>query len=236
MPPHNDKEKFLQNILSYIKLPFERKAIYKELDNHIDDRIHEFIEEGLTPEHALIKAIDAMGNPADIGKELNQVHRPLLGWLWKISDILMKILAIIVALNLLTLIISSINLNPALEYIDKETIVYHLKVDEKAKIDNLIINITDLIYDTDGTMHIFFKTYSDSIFINTWSFSNIGIISDEFGNEYYGGSGSSGGFIRYHNIQVDDFDESSNSLNILYDYYNRHYAFHFDLPTGEEHE
>ncbi len=237
MPTHNDKEIFLQNVLSHIKLPFDRKDIYNELDNHINDHINAFIENGFTPEESISKAIHRMGDAAVIGKELNQIHNPLLGWLWKLSDILVKVVGIIVIFSILSSLISTINFKSPLSYIEEDDIIYHLKVDEKEKIDSTIIKITDLVYDTNGTLHIFFKTYSDSIFINTWSFGNIGRISDEFGNEYFGGSGSSGGgLISYHIIQLDDFPESSSTVNIVFDNYNRHYEFHLDLATGEDNE
>ena len=236
MPMHNDKERFLQNILSHIKLPFDRKEIYNELANHIDDRIDDFIKEGFTREESTNKAIKAMGDATVIGKELNQMHNPLLGWLWKISDLFLKGISIIVILTILISIILSINLNPPLSYIEKNDIVYHLETSKQAKIDNTIIKITDLVYDTNRTLHIFFKTYSDSIFINSWSFGNIGTISDEFGNEYFGGSASSGGVVSYHMIQLNDFPESSNTVNIVYDNYSRYYEFHFNLPTGDENE
>lgn len=236
MPIHNDKEEFLQKVLSYIKLPFDRKEIYNELSNHIEDRANDFIEEGFTSEESIKKAIEVMGDATDVGRELNQMHKPLLGWLWKISDILVKVIGAIVILNLFLLIIRSINLTSPLSYFEKNEIVYHLEVNEQAQIDNRIIKITDIIYDIDGTLSIFFKTYSDSMFVTWWSFDNIGTITDESGNEYYGGSGSSGGLIRYNYIQINDFPETSDSLNIVYDNYNRNYEFHFNLNTGDENE
>lgn len=236
MPTHNDKEEFLQKVLSYIKLPFDREDIYNELNNHMEDHINDYMEEGYTNEEAIENVIEVMGDATDLGKELNQMHKPLLGWVWKISDILVKIIGVVVILCLGIILLSSIDLNSPSSYINEEDIVYHLKNDEQAKIDNWIIKVTDIIYEQDGTLHIFYKTYSDSIFVNTWSFGNIGTITDEFGNEYHGGSGSSSGLISHNNIQINDFPETSDSLNIVYDRYNRHYEFHFDLKAGVENE
>lgn len=71
---------------------------------------------------------------------------------------------------------------------------------------------------------------------NAWSFDNIGIITDDFANEYFGGTTytSGWGFIRYNYIKIEDFPKEADRLNIVYDAYKRHYEFHFDLKGAKK--
>ncbi len=237
MPTHNSKEDFLQDVTSHVKFIFDRKRIYNELDNHIEDRVEDFIAEGFLKEEATSKAIEVMGNATDIGKELNKVHNPFIGWIWKVSDIVLKVTLFFVVFNLLTLLFGSFDSHNPINNLEKSEIVYHYEVDEKATIDNRVIHITDIAYDVDGNLYIVFKNYSNRFLINTWSFGRIGDITDEFGNKYSGGGGSSGGgFVSHSYISLDDYPENSNSVHIVYDNFNRYYEFNFDLEVGEFYE
>ncbi len=232
----NEKEDFLQDVLSFIKFPFDRQAIRNELEGHIDDQAYDYIQDGLPPKEAIHKAIIQMGSPSDIGRELNQMHRPLVGWIWKLSDMLVKTLSVIVLLAIIMQILLSINLNSPSSFINQDQIVYHLKPNESRQIDDEIIKITDIIYDKKGTLFIFYKTYSDNLFINLWTTATLGDITDELGNNYFGGGSSSGGFIRHNIVQINGFNKAAKELHIHYDYYHRHYEFYFDLPRGDAYE
>lgn len=66
--------RFLENVAEQISYRPLRPAITQELEAHIQDRIEEYTENGLTPEEAEKKAVLVMGDPVSIGVELNQVH------------------------------------------------------------------------------------------------------------------------------------------------------------------
>jgi len=236
MPTPNARDQFIRGVLSHIKFPFDRKDIEKELNDHIDDRMDDYLKEDKSQEEALLMAIGHMGDPRDIGKELNHMHKPLLGWMWLISDFIMKSFGLMVFAWILLLGISSINLDSPLKYIGQDNIVYHLEVDEQATIDNTVIKITDLIYDKQGTLYIVYKSYSKSILINTWGFGNLGEVRDENGRIYHGGGSTSSGIISHHTLRLKDFPLSSKELNIVYDHYNRQFEFHFKLPGGDADE
>lgn len=236
MPMHKEKEMFLNEVVSHVKFPFDRKEIKSELEDHIEDRMLDYLDEGYSKDEALSLTIKGMGNSSDIGRELNMMHNPFLGWIWKISDIIVRVVGVISIMYILLVLIVSMNFNNPLRAIDENEVVYHMKVNNKVRIDDRVIQITDILYETDNTMHIRFRTYSTSIFINNWNFSNIGTITDDLGHEYYGGGGSSAGILSYSHIEIDDFPEDSTSLNIVYDQYNRKFEFHFDLEEGRAHE
>ena len=86
---------FLDAVLSYIKFPLDRQDIRLELEDHILDKIDYYIDQGLAFKEAEEKAIEDMGNPKDIGMQLNKEHNPILGWLWVVSKGLVTLFIIV---------------------------------------------------------------------------------------------------------------------------------------------
>lgn len=77
----------------------DRKAVREELDGHMTDHFEALLAEGMEEEKAERRAVEVMGNPEEVGLQLNSVHKPLLGWLWLVSKVL-AIAAIIAAVVL----------------------------------------------------------------------------------------------------------------------------------------
>lgn len=92
-----NKQEFLENIRKQIHFVFDRDSIEQEFNQHIEDSIADLISEGYSKEEAERIAVERMGNPIEIGKQLNEEHHPLLGYLLNPYSLL-----IIVAVTLLT--------------------------------------------------------------------------------------------------------------------------------------
>lgn len=59
---HTDyEEAFLEDVADQIAYKPLRPAVVRELKDHIDDRTEEYLSEGMSPEDAVKKAVDAMG-------------------------------------------------------------------------------------------------------------------------------------------------------------------------------
>jgi len=69
----------------------DRKAVRAELEEHLEDKALDLqrIFPDLTAEEAKERAASEMGDPAEIGKELAQLHRPWLGYLWRVSQVVL---------------------------------------------------------------------------------------------------------------------------------------------------
>ncbi len=76
----NVKE-FLDNVSNQIKYKPIRGIITEELGEHIDEIINENITNGLSEELSEETAIKQMGNPVQIGKNLNKIHKPKMDWI-----------------------------------------------------------------------------------------------------------------------------------------------------------
>lgn len=65
---------------SHIKYRSVHKTIEDELLVHMEEQKNEYIKSGVNEENAEIKAIEQMGDPDIIGKQLNKAHRPRTEW------------------------------------------------------------------------------------------------------------------------------------------------------------
>ena len=69
-------KEYLKSICEQIKYKPIREEISNEIEAHIIDLKQEYINDGIKEEDAEPKAINQMGNAEEIGKKLNQIHRP----------------------------------------------------------------------------------------------------------------------------------------------------------------
>ena len=90
----NEFDDYIKSVLSQIAFVFEHKNIKRELMSHLNDLYEEYVEQGLETSELIRRVIEDMGDPVKIGKELNQIHHPLIGWLWHLSRIAVIVLAV----------------------------------------------------------------------------------------------------------------------------------------------
>ena len=75
-----DIKNFLDTVKNEIKYEPIRENIEEELKSHIEDAKDDLMSKGLEENEAEEKAVEAMGNPENIGKKLNKIHRPKFDW------------------------------------------------------------------------------------------------------------------------------------------------------------
>ena len=80
-----EREKFdtyIREVTSHVKFPFDRRAIAKELQAHMEDLYEDLLSQDIDEEQAAQLTVDYMGDSEELGKELNEVHHPLWSWIW----------------------------------------------------------------------------------------------------------------------------------------------------------
>lgn len=99
----NPIETYVQAVTAQVHFFLDRGRIGDELRAHLQDSAEDLMqEEGLTPEQAQAEAAARMGDPQAVGRELNRIHHPLLGWLWLITMSCAAIAGIVLVYLLLT--------------------------------------------------------------------------------------------------------------------------------------
>ena len=77
IPQFND---FCGRVCGRVRFSPDHEAITQELTAHLEDHMDALVARGFPPETAAQQAVAAMGDPEEIGKELDKSHSPLLGW------------------------------------------------------------------------------------------------------------------------------------------------------------
>ena len=70
------EELFIRNVTEQIRCVKARDGIAKELSDHIEDQAAVYEEAGESHEEAVIRAVREMGDPVEVGVELDRIHRP----------------------------------------------------------------------------------------------------------------------------------------------------------------
>lgn len=73
-------EDYLRLVTSQIRCKKACPCVEKELEDHILDQMEAYVKEGMDEEEALDKAVLEMGDPVEVGVELDRLHRPQISW------------------------------------------------------------------------------------------------------------------------------------------------------------
>ena len=86
-------DKWLDKATAAIRFGPDRRAVRSELSAHLEDKALDFqrIFPDLTQEEAQDRAAAEMGDPEEIGRELARLHKPLLGYAWLASKVLLGV-------------------------------------------------------------------------------------------------------------------------------------------------
>ncbi|WML39787.1 FtsW/RodA/SpoVE family cell cycle protein [Neobacillus sp. OS1-2] len=76
----NKKFIFLKEVTEQIKSKEAKKVVATELGFHIQEAKNLLIEMGLPEAEAEEKAIEQMGSPSKLGKQMNRLHKPKVDW------------------------------------------------------------------------------------------------------------------------------------------------------------
>ena len=68
---------FCDQVCSVIHQPLAKRLAREELTAHLEDHAAALEEQGVPPEEAAIRAVEAMGDPKEIGRQLDRCHRSL---------------------------------------------------------------------------------------------------------------------------------------------------------------
>ena len=90
---------YLNELGGQIRDQHARDFVIEEVRSHIEDQTESFEKEGMSHADALSKAVAEMGDPVQVGVELDRIHRPHMEW---------KFLGYVVFISILSLAVQSI--------------------------------------------------------------------------------------------------------------------------------
>lgn len=72
-------DRFCSRVCAHVRFSPDHAAITAELTAHLEDHAAALEARGFPSDVAVQQAVDAMGDPEEIGKELDKSHSPFLG-------------------------------------------------------------------------------------------------------------------------------------------------------------
>jgi hypothetical protein len=240
-----ERQEFCDRVLAKVRhaTPEEKAAIRAELDAHMEDHAAALLEAGYEEAEASKRAMAAMGDPEEIGVELNKDYP--LGWL-VLSRVSLIVTALVCATFLFTWPILGNTLNSLQARIAPETsgfsstaeYDYERDLDIRAEIGRDILRIYKVGLDVNrdgetGNVELFFCNYSK----NPFGYTSFGVdlkyetsATTEPGREY--GIGSCGGDVGayYSHASNIPVTRDDSSVMVTYDHYGDHVQLEVPVP------
>ena len=72
-----DKKKYIQTVTEQIRCKRALPLVTKELEGHIEDQKSDYMKAGMNVEEAEEAAVLEMGDPVEVGVEMDRIHRPI---------------------------------------------------------------------------------------------------------------------------------------------------------------
>ncbi len=79
-----DFDDWCYHAVAQIRFKPDRQAVFEELKAHLEDHYDDLISQGNSPEKAKLLAMEAMGDPEEIAPQLGEIHKPWLGFIYRV--------------------------------------------------------------------------------------------------------------------------------------------------------
>ena len=145
-----DKKKYIETVLGEVKFRADHPDIRQELENHIFERSSYLRAKGMDAAEADAEAVHRMGDPQEMGQEMNKAHNPWIGWLWQFTSLIIMLIftPTVIAGGWWTVlevrdILSETGRHQQLEWIYDGEEYYHSRVNETLELDGYSVKFTD---------------------------------------------------------------------------------------------
>lgn len=150
---------YIKQVLRHVKFIVDHRSIKRELKSHINDLIEEHNWQSLSNDELNKRIMEEMGSPDEIGKELNKIHHPIIGYVWVITRTLFIVILCLSLYNVyksLTLTSQS-SLNKSDENLDIESLLYAIGYTKGEDLSNVKYRDWDIreVVEIDNTTLVF---------------------------------------------------------------------------------
>jgi hypothetical protein len=142
-----------------VKFIVDHRSIKRELKSHINDLIEEHHWQSLSNVELDKRIMEEMGPPDEIGKELNKIHHPIIGYVWVITRV---VFIVIVCLSLYNVyksitLTSQSSLSKSDSNLDIKSVLYALGYTKDEELSNVKYRDWDIheVVEIDNTILVF---------------------------------------------------------------------------------
>ena len=246
----DDFLKWRATVLERVRFKPDRAAIASELTAHYEDHVYDLERVGYEWKIAKQRALAAMGDAEEVGRALDRVHKPWLGWLWKVSRWLLAVTCLLLVWSVMICGLPDVG-----AWLRPSTILGSLSEDDgralacppDVKMGPYTLHTEEVRY-AEGAAP---REGKDSLILSmtstTWQFwlegpclygcleavDSNGVQYTSYRSPYISGSSpNTGHFRNAFWIQVDGIENNPEWIEITYK--GAGWTIHVDLPGGEE--
>ena len=236
-----DREKWMDTVLREIRFIPDRKKIRQELLEHMADRMEDYEDE----EQVLL----AMGDPSELGQELNREHKPWIGWIWLGSWAILAVtaccalvLSLLVGLSALADRQETLDLEETygtrIKYYDQEynhtgDIYYNWQTDYMEEVMDTEITFRNFVYDDfDGRLVVYVTSEGRyALGKNTLHITIDGMQPHMV--EHFNGQDEEGQLVGLHILTWERFNRDTQEIIVRFNKFGEGFTFCVDLTSGE---
>ena len=178
---------FCEQVCLLIRWKAARGPVADELTAHLEDHAAALEARGLDPETAARRAVEAMGDPEELGRQLNRAHPPLLCFSVLVTNIILALLFIAFSFALISQVWNAVTYyRHDREFFQEVTADQQLHpMDEWVEIDGLRLHFFAASRDEYMT-HVYFSQHPDSGWLpNNSTRLDMDIVQNVPGNVFY---------------------------------------------------
>lgn len=248
---------------SKIRFAPDREKVKRELIAHMEDVRDAGIHGGESPEEAVRKAVQRMGDADTVALQLQRIYRPFWPFLWKYTRLLAGLAGIYLAWNLAVLVLlwgeNTYGADDMAEYVTggfvaSGTTISDFAPEDSVKVQGYTISIERIRFKEgkSGYRGAYFvlKVFS----FNPWQrqpffYRNLTAVDDR-GNVYpprgvernpedrevTGNCASTGAFASYYEMWISNVDPEAQYFTLGFDDYGVQWSLSFPVEGGIEYE
>lgn len=238
--------------VAQIRFKPDRQMVFDELKAHLEDHYEYLLSSGCSPEDAKRLALEAMGDPEEIAPQLGAIHKPWLGYIYRVVKWITIPLCALALFLLVThfgshihALISTANYNSLQE---EGQGGYYSKPNVTARSDGYKFTVTEAAVNAQGdTLYIELQnTYwpwmpEPAIANYFWAVDSMGnhyackrdAMYDDVPKVAYQGGFYSQGF-GASNLKITHFNSAAQWIELRYDRDGRDIVLRIDLTGGAE--
>ena len=227
---------YTNEINRHVKFKHDHEEIRDEYLDHMEDMYEFYVGSGMDADTAKYQVLADMGDPEDLGRVLNEIHNPLLGWAWRLSRWLVVVLVI---LSICTC---------GFKFYDGMfggkgwirtggNLLYTVNLNEIEVLDYRILHFTKLEMYESGTAILYYIDYVGLLHPFEaadipWKYSEITDGDGEVsGHLVYGGS--TRGWIRKSAVEFGHVRTDSDMITIEFSWNQCYFTLEIPLPAGK---
>ena len=90
-----DRRNYLEILSEQIRCKKALPLVTKEIEAHIEDQKQDFMANGMTEQEAEAAAVIEMGDPVEVGVDMDRIHRPKMNWRLAIGILFVNIMGVV---------------------------------------------------------------------------------------------------------------------------------------------